>query len=157
MNKINQRISIAFFLLGILLLIATPYCTPGYSSAANTLASDFFPTFTGWFTIACSVGLFIQTALDKRGGRKVEEYEARDKKKEIKVFVIFIILVLYAALSTVLGFLLASILFVCAFMAVLSVKTWWYYAISIVCVCIIFYCFRYLLYIHLPMLGIWYI
>ena len=157
MNKYNLRISVVFLLLGILLLIVTPYCTPAYSSAAHTLESDFFPTFTGWFTIVCSVGLFISTRIDMLRGRESEEYESRDKIKELKVLIIFVMLVAYTALCGVIGFLLASIVFVCSFMAVLNVRTWWYYAISIVSVCLIFYCFRYLLYIHLPLLGIWYI
>ena len=64
-------------------------------------------------------------------------------------------MILYTYLCTVIGFFFASVLFSVAFLVLMGDKVWWHYAVAIVICFIIFYCFRYLLYIHLPRIKVW--
>ena len=144
-----------FVLLGIALIIATPYCVTAVSSSFNGMEPASYPKFVGWFTILIGVCQFVDSTLCIRQGREPEEKEVRDMKKEKKVLLIFILLVFYTWLCGIIGFCLASMVFVCAFLGILGVKKWWYYVIGVVFCFVIFYAFRYMLYIHLPRLGIW--
>ena len=84
-----------------------------------------------------------------------EEFEERNKIRELKVLLIFALMILYTYLCTVIGFFFASVIFAVAFLALMGDKIWWHYAVAIVMCFIIFYCFRYLLYIHLPRIKLW--
>lgn len=151
----NQVLAIVCFGIGLMIRILTVFQVTAVSSSANTLSPAFFPEFVSYLLMICSVGLFVQSTIALRQGYSQEHYESRDKKKEGKVLVTFLMLIAYTALSNYIGFFLASEVFVAAFLLLMGDKRWWHYAVAAACVFIIYYCFRYLLFIHLPQLGIW--
>ena len=155
MSKINIGLSIFFLLFGIAILVITPLEVTAVSSAFNGMVPSTFPKFVGWFAIVMSVCEFIDTLLHIKNKTDEEEFEERDKKREGKVLLIFLLMILYTCLCGILGFFFASVVFVVAFLALMGVKQWWNYAIAIVACFIIFYAFRYMLYIHLPRIKLW--
>lgn len=155
MNRINQIISVVFCLIGVVIIVISPHAVTAGSVSAAQLAPDFFPKFIGWFVVVCSIAQFIQSTVQIKLRVEVEEKEPREIKREGKVLLIFVMILAYIAVSKVIGFFLASAIFVCAFLAVLNVKKWWYYVIAVILSFVAFYCFRYLLFVRLPLLGIW--
>jgi len=151
----NQILAGICFAIGLMIRILIKYQVTAISSSANTLSPSFFPEFVAYLIMVCSVGLFVRSAIAIRQGHSMEQFEKRDRRKEAKVLVTFLMLIVYTALCGIVGFFLASEVFVVAFLFLMSVKKWWHYAISMTCVFVIYYCFRYLLYIHLPQLGWW--
>ena len=155
MNTANIILSVFFIVFGIVILILTPLQVTAVSSSFNGMVPQSFPKFVGWFTIAAGLCQLVDSIIRVLHNREDEVMEKRDKKKEGKVLIIFLLLVVYTMLIDVIGFALASVAFVCAFLAILNVKNWIHYAIAIAASLIIFYCFRYLLFIHLPRIGFW--
>lgn len=155
MNTANIILSVFFILFGVFILILTPIQVTAVSSSFNGMVPQSFPKFVGWFTIVVGACQLVDSCIRVFQKREDEVMETRDKKKEGKVLIIFALLIVYTMLIDVIGFAFASIAFVCAFLAILGVKNWIHYVIAVVLSIIIFYCFRYLLFIHLPRIGIW--
>jgi len=151
----NQVLAGVCFCIGLAIRILTDFQVTAVSSSANTLSPSFFPEFVAYLIMICSVGLFVQSAIALKQGYSTEKFEKRDRKKELKVLTAFLMLIVYTALCGIIGFFLASEVFVAVFLLLMNEKKLWRYAVAAVCVCIIYYCFRYLLFIHLPQLGIW--
>lgn len=156
MNRKNQLISIFFILFGIFILVILPIGIPFIGSvSAKQMSPNSYPTFIAWFMIVCGVIQFILSTVSIMLGTEIEEWEKREAKKEAKVLLTFVLILLYIWGSGVIGFFLASAIFTCVFLAILRVKKWWYYVTAVALSFVAFYCFRYLLYVRLPTLGIW--
>lgn len=133
-----------------------PYGIPFQGSvSAQQMVPSTYPKFIALLMIVCSIAQFIQSTISIKRGIDLEKWEKREIKREGKVLLIFLLILAYIWGSSIIGFCLASIIFVCAFLALLNVKKWWYYAIAVVLSFVAFYCFRYLLYVRLPTLGVW--
>lgn len=156
MNRKNQLISVFFVLFGVFILVMLPKGIPFSGSvSAKQMSPKSYPTFIAWFMIVCGVIQFILSTVSIVLGTEIEEWEKREVKREAKVLLIFVLILLYIWGSGVIGFFLASAIFVCAFLAILQVKKWWYYLTAVALSFAAFYCFRYLLYVRLPTLGAW--
>lgn len=155
MNTANVLLAIFFILFGIFILVLTPFQVTAVSSSFNGMVPQSFPRFVGWFTVVTGVCQLVDSLIRIVQKRDDEEMEKRDAKREGKVILIFALLVAYTALCDIIGFCFASIIFVCAFLALMGVKKWLHYVIAIVLCVVIFYCFRYMLYIHLPRANVW--
>ena len=155
MNTANILLSVVFIVFGIIILVLTPLQVTAVSSSFNGMVPQSFPKFVGWFTIAAGICQFVDSSIRIIQKREDETMEKRDKKKEGKVLIIFVLLIVYTIFIDIIGFAFASIAFVCAFLAILNVKNWVHYTIAVGAAIIIFYCFRYLLFIHLPRIGLW--
>ncbi len=155
MNKINVGIGAFFVLFGIFILIVTPIFVTAVSSTTNGMVPTSFPNFVGWLSIVLGALEVVDALIGIKNKRDDEEFEERDKIRELKVLLIFVLMILYTYLCTVIGFFFASVLFSVAFLVLMGDKVWWHYAVAIVMCFIIFYCFRYLLYIHLPRVKVW--
>jgi uncharacterized membrane protein len=137
-------------ILGILILLLIPFQVSAVSSNEKTLGADFFPRFIGILLIVASIGLFVETYIAHRMGHEAEGKIDSEWKKERKVLMIFLMLVVYIVALQYIGFIVGSILFGVAMMYVLGVRTWWFYLIFIGSVFLVYYVFHFLLYVHLP-------
>jgi len=155
MNTANVILATFFIIFGILILVFTPIQVTAVSSSFNGMNPQSFPKFVGWFTVVVGACQLVDSLIRIAQKRDDETMEKRDSKREGKVILIFALLLAYTALCGVIGFCFASILFVCAFLALMGVKNWLHYVIAVVMCVVIFYCFRYLLYIHLPRANVW--
>lgn len=71
-------------------------------------------------------------------------------KKEMKSVLFAVILVVYCVLLSTVGFIVSSLILVVAILAFYGAKRWYYYAISISTVAIVYYIFSNLLSVSLP-------
>ena len=155
MNKINRVIAIVCFFLSIALYLAIPSQVNQASSTAVTLAADFFPGFIAILLFVSSIGLFVQSEIAIRQNYEAEEGMTYDWGREVKVVVVFVMMILYVLAMRWTGFLIASFVFGVALLWTLKVRTWWYYVVYAACVLVVYYVFTKLLYVYLPTLDVW--
>lgn len=148
MNKVNRVVGIIFLFLGTVLYIITPFQTKALST--SKMGPSFFPRVVAIIMIVCSIGLIIQTTIAMKYNHETEEKPEVNWQKEKKVAFVFAMLIVYALCIEPVGFLISSIVFGVALLYVLNTRKWWYYAIYIALVGVVYYVFSKLLYIHLP-------
>jgi putative tricarboxylic transport membrane protein len=159
MNKTNRIVAVLCFLAGLALYVIVPYQVSAVSTSPVTLSASFFPRFIAILMMAASAALFIQTQVAIIRGYEVDDAPTADPqwRREAKVVFVFAMIVVYILLLNRLGFILSSLLFGFSLLFVLKAGKWWYYLVYAFCVGVIFYAFKYLLYVHLPMLGVWFL
>ena len=155
MNNINRVIAVFFFVVGLALYLITPSQVSQISTASGKMGADFFPKFVSMLMMFAAVGLFVQTQVAIMQGHEIEARPEYDWSREIKVVIVLIMMVIYVVVMPHLGFILSSILFGCLLILLLGKSRWWYYAVYVASVGVIYYVFKYLLYVHLPALGVW--
>jgi hypothetical protein len=109
--------------------------------------------------MAASAALFLQAQVAIARGYEVDGAPASTPqwRQEIKAAVVFVMIGVYILLMNKLGFILSSLLFGFSLLRVLKTGKWWHYPVYAVCVGVIHFVFRHLLYVHLPVLGIWFL
>ncbi len=155
MNRINTFIAVFFFLAGAALYLATPSQVSQVSTAPATLGADFFPKFIAVLMLVSSAGLFIQSRLAIRQGYESEEKPDCDWRRESKVAVVMAMMIAYILLMPAIGFILSTTAFGVALLFLLGDRAPGHYAVYILCVGVIYWVFKHLLYVHLPELGVW--
>lgn len=157
MNKINRVIAVVFFCVGLALYLITPSQVSQISTASAKLGADFFPRFVTMLMMFGSVGLFVQTQIAMRHNYEIEEIPEHVWSREWKVAVVLGMMIVYVIVMPLLGFIVSSVLFGCLLLRLLRSSKWWHYAVYVVSVGIIYYIFKYLLYVHLPVLDWWFL
>ncbi|MCC8189527.1 MAG: tripartite tricarboxylate transporter TctB family protein [Planctomycetes bacterium] len=155
MNKINRIIAAVFFLVGLGLYLVTPSQVSQISTASAKMGADFFPRFVAMLMMFGSVGLFVQTQLALRQGHEIEAAPEHAWPREIKVGIVLAMLIVYVLAMPGLGFIVSSTLFGCLLLFLLGSSRWWYYPVYLAGVGVMYYVFKCLLYVHLPVLGVW--
>lgn len=155
--KINTNIctAVLFLLFGIFLRIVLPTQVP----ASNEMYGPrLFPTIVIGIMLLASVGILIQEFLRLRKNKMINQLDEikpdiiEISKYELsRVGLMFIIMTGYIFLMEPLGFILASILFVCTMLIFFRSKKIVYYSgISTGIIIIIYYSFQYFLKVYLP-------
>lgn len=108
-----------------------------------------FPSLMLTLILACSVFLILQEVV-KIVHKQPIEVVMLDVMTEIRAIIILALLVLYALLIPVLGFIVTSILFGLAMLGFFRVKKWWYYLIIALSALLIGLLFQVVLNVRLP-------
>lgn len=101
----------------------------------------------------CSVGLLIQGLLSHDKKEIVitrESFHSDGFRREIRSLLFAAFLIIYCFLVTLLGFIVSTVLLVIAILLFYGARKWYYYAIPIVMVGVVYYVFAVLLRISLP-------
>lgn len=101
----------------------------------------------------CSAGLLIQGLLSHDKKEIVitrESFHSDGFRREIRSLLFAVFLIIYCFLVTLLGFIVSTVLLVIAILLFYGARKWYYYAIPIVMVGVVYYVFAVLLRISLP-------
>ena len=101
----------------------------------------------------CSVGLLIQGLLSHDKKEIVitrESIHSAGFRREMRSLLFAAFLIIYCFLVTLLGFIVSTVLLVIAILLFYGARKWYYYAIPIVMVGVVYYVFAVLLRISLP-------
>lgn len=150
MKKNNIVLSVFFFFVGVLVYVIIPSQIPNLGvvkSGSFTPAS--FPRLLAILMIVFSLGLLLQSVLEKKQEENTEKIDWKDEKK---VLVIFLMILAYVFLLEIIGFILASIIFGTAFLFFQKVRKWHYYIILYLMVIFVYFSFSKLLFVYLPSL-----
>lgn len=105
----------------------------------------------GMFLFA--VGLLLEGLFAKEKKELVvtaESFRSAAFKKELRSLVYCLFLVVYCLIIQPLGFVISTVLLVLAVMIYYGARKWYYYAIPLAMVGIVYYVFRVLLHVSLP-------
>lgn len=108
-----------------------------------------FPSLMLTLILVCSVVLILQE-VTKIVRKQPLEVVMLDVMTEIRAIIILALLILYALLIPVLGFIVTSILFGLAMLGFFRVKKWWYYLIIALSALMIGLLFPVVLNVRLP-------
>lgn len=137
-----------FFLIvsitGFLLMPSQVKIQEGTATTART-----FPSLMLTLILACSVLLIVQELI-KIVRKQPLEVVMLDVMTEIRAIIILVLLVLYALLISLLGFIVTSALFGLAMLCFFRVKKWWYYLIVAFSAVVIGLLFQVVLNVRLP-------
>lgn len=101
----------------------------------------------------CSAGLLIQGLLshDKKGIVITREsFHSEGFRREMRSVIFALMLIAYCFLITLLGFIISTIILVIAILLFYGARKWYYYAIPLAMVGVVYYVFGVLLRISLP-------
>ena len=101
----------------------------------------------------CSAGLLIQGLLSHDKKEIVitrESFHADGFRREMRSLLFAAFLIIYCFLVTLLGFIVSTVLLVIAILLFYGARKWYYYAIPLVMIGVVYYVFAVLLRISLP-------
>ncbi len=101
----------------------------------------------------CSAGLLIQGLLSHDKKEIVitrESFHSDGFRREMRSLLFAAFLIIYCFLVTLLGFIVSTVLLVIAILLFYGARKWYYYAIPLVMVGVVYYVFAVLLRISLP-------
>ena len=101
----------------------------------------------------CSAGLLIQGLLSHDKKEIVitrESFHSDGFRREMRALLFAAFLIIYCFLVTLLGFIVSTVLLVIAILLFYGARKWYYYAIPLVMVGVVYYVFAVLLRISLP-------
>ena len=161
MKKIyKQDIGWGIFFLGfsIFIWIIVPFEIS--DSKHFALGPRFFPRVISIILGLVSVGFVISTLFkhkkDMSGktaaddGNRTAEKIRRIPFDEVRAVLVFACMLIYALLMPIIGFVISSILTAGIILFILGGRKWYYYGIVALSVLLIYYVFKYLLYVQLP-------
>lgn len=131
-------------IIGFLLMPSQVKIQEGAATTART-----FPSLMLSLILVCSI-ILIGREVVKIVRKQPIEVVILDVMTEIRAVIILALLVLYAFLIPVLGFIVTSVLFGLAMLFFFRVKTWWYYLIIAVSAVAIGLLFQVVLNVRLP-------
>ena len=145
-----------FLCFAIVVWLIVPYQIP--DSGRTVMGPRFFPRVISIIMGFVSIGLIISNLLkhhrekDKAG--KAEEggwrLDAGALRSEFRAGGVFVVMVLYAILMPRIGFIISSILASGIILVVLGARKWYFYVIMLAAVFLIYYVFKFQLYVQLP-------
>lgn len=165
-NRTDIGWGIFFLFFAILVWIVVPYQIP-VSARPTAMGPRFFPRVISIILGFTSAGLIISTLLKQRkelrsAGPREPQQESGQKglrerlfnrqtlKDEARAVLVLVSMTVYALLMPVIGFILSSSLTGGAVLVILGARKWYYYLILFGSVYLIFYIFRFHLYVQLP-------
>jgi hypothetical protein len=147
----------AFFLaFAVFVWIVVPFQIA--DSGRTAMGPRFFPRVISIIMGTVSIGLIISNVIKYRkaeqkhgtaeeGGWKLD---AGALRLELRAVGVFGIMVLYAILMPRIGFIISSIVASMIILLLLNARKWYYYVIMLAAVFLIYYVFKFQLYVQLP-------
>jgi hypothetical protein len=124
------------------------------------LGPRFFPRVISLILGLVSLGFVISTyfkhkkEMGRNSAAAKENVKAEAGKRisfdELRAVLVFACMLIYALLMPIIGFVISSILTAGIILFILGGRKWYYYGIVALSVLLIFYVFKYLLYVQLP-------
>jgi len=98
-----------------------------------------------------TLGAAIKQENDQPGSIPVEDQAKKELfKGELRAIGVLVLMVIYTISMPLVGFIISSIVIGSAILFILSGKTWYYYLILIAAIFLIYYVFKFQLYVQLP-------
>ena len=145
--KINVVGGIIFLILAMILWYLIPSQIPVTTDAVITSRS--FPKLIVVVMFFSSLFILVNDLIKIARKLPVQEVEV-NLKEEGRAVITCVLLILYAVLLNIIGFLFASIAYCCAMLAFFKCKNWKYYLIvTVICVAVT-YIFKNILLVQLP-------
>ena len=138
---------VLFLIVGIVGFLLMPTQVKIQEGTATTART--FPSLMLTLILACSVLLILQEVV-KIVHKQPIEVVMLDVMTEIRAVIILVLLVLYAVLIPLLGFIVTSVLFGLGMLGFFRVKKWWYYLIVAFSALMIGLLFQVVLNVRLP-------
>lgn len=148
----NEIISGAVFaILAVVLWLLIPSQVDTMETAS--INAQTFPRIAIGGLFLCSAGLLLQGIFSipkKEVVLSRETFQSPNGRKELKSVVYALMLIAYAVVLTLFGFLIATALLVVAIELFYGARKWYYYAIPLAMVGIVYYVFSVVLHVSLP-------
>jgi uncharacterized membrane protein len=159
MNRIHKRDigwGIFFFLMAVTVWVLVPYQIP--VSGRTHMGPRFFPKVISIVMGIMSLGLVLNTLVTARKDTVKNKDAANEVKgmdrarllKEGRAVIAFFFMLVGAFLMPKIGFIISSFIMSGLILYVLNARKWYYYGIMGVSVLVIYYVFKYQLYVQLP-------
>lgn len=149
----DRACGIFMFVLALVLYIYIPYEVP--RQTVGVLGPDVFPRTVAIMMMLGSAWLFYSSFrkddyyTDDHATTTPEEKKAY-QIGELRVILAIVLLVSYAFLIDIIGFIGASLVSGTGVFLLLKNKKWWMYLIFVGFILLVYYIFKHLLYIQLP-------
>jgi len=137
-----------FIVLSAAILLAIPYQIKDTSDAL--VNAQFLPRAVTWVMLLLSACLFVQGLINAKRGNAEKDTITIQLSDELRVGLTFLLLVVYAIVMPLIGFIISSAAVCGAILLLMKVKMWTYYAYTLAIILITFAIFKYLLNIMLP-------
>ncbi len=148
----DMALNVIFILIGIVLALLVPSQVKGLNQAAQ-MGPDFFPYIAaGLMVTVNAIALaanYARYAKEKRAGRE-ETAAQSNPKDQLRVIFILAIIAGYVFLMPVLGYVVSTLLVVNGLLFMLNVRKWYQYLLVSGFAMVIYYVFKYILYVMLP-------
>ena len=145
--KINVVGGIIFLILAMILWYLIPSQIPVTTDAVITSRS--FPKLIEVVMIFSRLLILVNDLIKIARKLPVQEVEV-NLKEEGRAVITCVLLILYAVLLNIIGFLFASIAYCCAMLAFFKCKNWKYYLTVIIICTLVTYIFKNILLVQLP-------
>lgn len=145
--KVNVVGGIIFLILAMILWYLIPSQIPVTTDAVITSRS--FPKLIVVVMFFSSLFILVNDLIKIARKLPVQEVEV-NLKEEGRAVITCVLLILYAVLLNIIGFLFASIVYCCAMLAFFKCKNWKYYLTVIIICTLVTYIFKNILLVQLP-------
>lgn len=155
--KVNIISSVFFLVLAAVVWIVIPGAVESsgnFSSGHSMLDSRFFPRVLSIMLAVSSLCNLLMTVLtgsiDRRLGRQPEKLDSIRLQEEKNTLVLAAIMLGFACLMSLVGFLVSALTASAAVLIYLKIKKWQYYATAVAFSFIVYLIFTKVLYVALP-------
>ena len=148
----DMILNLIFIAMGILIAIMIPSQVSGLNQKTE-MGPDFFPFIAAGLMVAVNTIAFIVNYFKYRketSNGSTERVKKADRKDQLRVVLVLIIIVLYILLMPVIGYVPSTLIVVNILLFVLGVRKWYQYLLVSGFSMVIFYVFKYVLYVMLP-------
>lgn len=151
--KYNTEIisGVVFAILGIILWVQIP--TQVQTMEKSAINAQMLPRIAIGGLVLFSVGLLLEGLLLREKKELVvtaESFHSDGFRKEMRSVLFALFLVAYCFIIQPLGFILSTILLVLAILLFYGTRKWYFYAIPLAMIGVVYYVFRALLHVSLP-------
>lgn len=101
----------------IVAMVVFSFFAAACAAAVATVAGDakLFPVIACILGMIFSAALFIHTCLNEKAGVPIAQAKKATRPESVKIFVAFVMMLIYTIMISVIGWVVASILFMVAF------------------------------------------
>ncbi len=141
-----------FAIAGAILWLLIPSQIPTKETAS--INAQTLPSIAIGGMCICGIALFIQGLLREKQEVIItkESFHTETFKKSLRSIIYCLFLIAYCFMIKPLGFLISTVILVIAIMLFYGARKWYYYAIPLGMVGIVFVIFKVLLHVSLPLL-----
>lgn len=148
----DMTLNILFIVFGIAIALMVPSQVSGLNQEAE-MGPDFFPYIAAGLMVAVNaialVTNYCKYAKEKRTGSG-ENIQIFDFKDQRRVILILAIVAAYILLMPMVGYVVSTLVVTNLLLFILGVRKWYQYLLVSGFAMVIFYVFKYVLYVMLP-------
>lgn len=143
---------VIFAIAGAILWLLIPSQIP--TKETSVITAQTLPRIALGGMCICGIALFIQGLLREKQELIIskDSFHTEEFKKSLKSIIYCAFLIAYCFMIKPLGFVISTAILVIAIMLFYHARKWYYYAIPLAMVGIVFFVFKVLLHVSLPLL-----